>query len=638
MYSILYLVIYIIVFFVIYVAVNSLTTRLFNKGKSTFKLKEKTKFRLANNYTYGDRLDGEHDGNLNCSLDGNLIECDIDENNDLGRDAKCMQCKQISSRCINIKEPIYDAADPSVVLIKPNETIDKGYCLPTITTAQTCTRKNGGKWILTHTSTENDEKYLIYTFECYCSTPNFFQNNIGDINNDCTQFVGCRNGRLENDIWSSYEDMRCICPSNLYEEKLGNANTPPTCIPLNIYRRTYDNGISPPFDIIDKQYIDKDYQKIIGSGFDKLNLPNSCTFDVTTKTYIHGIGRVIWNIDRTIAYCESTNSNYKSVIINDDYLQGNGGKYANAMMRYRVRDTLETNDDASDHYNNYDSGTMYEVLRKGMKHENISGIRIPYFNFPIYLPYLESSSFNMGNPVGRHYTLHPIIPGNRRNYTFVYVFDVNIPDYKIKINFGDGIQYIPAFMSINYDSGYRVYNGAIPCVNVARISRYYNKRAFWIMYPTPPGKQYQNKLGKTGIMDSQYHINVESDKLTAGYGFHFEYDGKIEPYTLLFTGSIFTYALNGKIYTRPVSCGDIVLTQKYRQNLDTNWTNRPQEAIVGVNSQAPFQFAVTDRDTHMFTRNSYDMERHEIGVTGRAISRYDLNETEGNLNFKRFYS
>lgn len=644
MYSILYLVVYIIIFFIIYTAINYLALSIFNKHKRVFQLKEKSKYRLANNYIYGDRLDNENSGNLNCSIDDRLIECDIDEYNELGKEAKCMQCKQISSRCINIKQPIYSAFDPDLILVKPNENIDKGYCLPAVTATESCTRRNGGKWILTQSSASstsitkiNDaEQNLIYTFECYCSTPNFFQNDT-TTGNDCTQFVGCRNGHLANNDWSSYEDMRCTCSPNLYEETLGTANTPPSCTLLNIYRRLYDNNTSAaPFEIIDQQYIDRDYMKIIGSG-KRITLPNPCAFDITTKTYIHNIGKVVWNGDKTIAYCESINSNYRPVILNDDYLQGNGGQYANAMFRYRIRDISETNDDATDHYNNYEIGNMYEVFRKGAKLENISGIRLPYYNFPIYLPYLENSSYNMGNPEGRYYTLHPVIPIERSTYTFIYIFDVNIPDYKVNIILGTGIQYIPSFMSTNLESNYRVYNGAVPCVNVANISRFGNKRAFWIMYPTPPAKQYQNKLGKTGIMGELYKVDVESDKMTAGYGFHFAYDNKVEPYTLLFTGTLFTYTLNKIIYTRPVSCGNVVLTQKYRQNVDAQWTNRPKEPIIGVNSQAPFQFALTSRDTHMFTRNSYDIERNEIGVTTRTISRYELHKT-GDLKFKTFYS
>lgn len=648
MYSLIYFFIVLVCFIIIYIFVNYTTILIFNKGKRNFVLKPPTSYRLAKNYTYGNVLNSAvNGGDLNCSTsDNKLIECDVDPHNDLGRNSKCALCKQISSRCVNIKDNIYSASDPNVVLIPPNSSADKGYCLPSMTTSNRCTRRNGGKWILTQNQDSHDtDKNLVYTFECYCSTPNFFQNDVLQ-GNDCTTFVGCRHGKLDNDIsWNSYEDMKCLCPANLFEATPGTANTPPSCALLNIYRRKYSASMPSPFEILDTRFIDRDYLVLlsggggVGGGSDfSLSLPNPCTFDVTTKKFIRDIGRVVFDETQTIAYCESTNSNYKTVVVNDDYLRGNGGRYANAMFRYRIHDDIdEYNDDADDNYNRYENAIVYEVLRKGSQIETLAGVRVPYYNFPIYLPYLEKDSFNMGNISGRRYNLHPVIPENRHRYAMVYIFDAIHPKYSATLVLGNILQYIPTFMSTSLDSRYRVYNGAIPCVNVPDIygGGGSSVHRYRMMYPVPPATKFQSKLGKSGIMGELTSPNENSDKFTSTYGFSFVYNGTLEPYTELFTGTLFTYTINKQIYTRPVSCGDLVLTNKYRYNFDPRWrSQRPQ--VQGISNDALYQFAETDRDGHLFTRNSYDIERNEVGTTLQRISRYKF-KNDG-IEFLKFYS
>lgn len=634
MLDVVYFFIYIIIFLIIYILVNYITIFIFNKDKPDFILKPVSHYRLDNNYSFG--VDNIAGGDLNCTTDDNkLIECDIDDSNELGRDAVCAQCKQISARCVNIREPIYSSTDPNLIIIEPNASANKGYCLPSVPITSSCTRRNGGKWILTKSSSEN-AKEIIYTFECFCSTSNFFQNNPLD-GNDCTQFIGCRHGKLI-DNWSDYESMQCLCPQNLYMEKSGTSTHPPTCVLLNVYRRKYDELMKAPFEILDPQYIDKSYLVLLGNEAQNISLPNPCTFDITTKTFIKDIGRVVFDKNNKIAYCESIHSNYKSITINDDYLMGNGGQYANAMFRFRIRNSTEENDDADDNYNQYDngSGIMYEVCRKNAKSETLAGVRIPYNNFPIYLPYLEPDSFNMGNSLGRLYKVHPVIPKFRQAYAMIYIFDTYTPDYDIKIVFGNSIQYVPSFMTTSMDSRYRVYNGAIPCVNVRYITDWYDKRAFNIMYPTPPGTNFKNKLGQVGIAGDLVSPNITGSNFIGGYAFDITYKNKIEPNSLLFTGTIFTYAINKKIFTRPVSCGDEVLTNKYRFHFDPNWRSYPQVPLVGVSTSNPFQFALTGRDSHMFTRNSYNIEQNEIGLPTKKIARYEFKNNK--VQFQIFYS
>lgn len=310
MHSILYLILVVVLLLIIYILVNYITILIFNKGKREFLLKPESKFRLEKNYVYGNKLDNLHNGDLNCTTqDEKLIECDIDENNALGKNGMCAQCKQISAICINIREAVYSSTDHDRVIISPNSSPNKGYCLPAVLVSKSCTRRNGGKWILTTSSSNSSDsdvenkKYLVYTFECFCSTPNFFQNDYFG-GNDCTRFVGCLNGKLKNNDWNSYEDMRCTCNENVYEEQLGSENEPPKCIPLNIYRRKYDGTIPLPFDILDRQYIDPGYLFLLGNNNNNtLNLPNPCTFDVATRTFIKDIGKVVWDSTKKIAYC-----------------------------------------------------------------------------------------------------------------------------------------------------------------------------------------------------------------------------------------------------------------------------------------------------------------------------------------------
>lgn len=644
MYSVLYLSIIIIVFLIIYVTVNYITVLIFNKGKPNFALKPKSEYRLDENYIYG--IKGNEDepvgGDLNCTTENyKLIECDIDENNELGKNAKCSQCRQISARCVNIKEYIYSSSDPNKVVIKPNSSPTKGYCLPSSTSTNSCTRRNGGKWILTKTldneiekgdDDDKSDKNIVYTFKCFCSTPNFFQNDILS-GNDCTKFIGCRHGKLQDENWQSYEDMKCSCPENFYEPTIGSANVPPTCIPLNIYRRKYEKG-TEPFEMLDKRFIDPAYLNIFENS-SAINIPNPCTFDVTTKTFIKNIGRVIFNRTKQVAYCESINPNYKTIIINDDYLYGNSGKYANALFRFRTHDIDESNDDADDNYNRYDNGIIYEIFRKGSNAITLSGSRVPYGNFPIYLPYLERDSYNMGNMGGYDYRLFPIVSRGRQKYAMVYVFDAITPDYKVDIILGNTLQYIPTFMSTSTDTRYRVYNGAIPCVNVADVSSVGTNHVYRMMYPTPPANKFKEKLGLKGIVGERVYPNENSDEFVSTYGFSFIYNNELEPYTELFTGTIFSYSIDNKIYTRPVSCGDKYLTTRYRLNFDENWRNH-RPSVLGISNDTLYQFAISGRDAHMFTRNSFDIERQEIGTTKKKVSKYDVSGER--IKFQTFYS
>lgn len=491
----------------------------------------------------GDKLDDLHNGNLNCSTDNEqLIECDIDETNALGKDAKCMQCKQILSSCINIKDPVYSATNPDLILIQPNTSETKGYCLPTKIITNTCTRRRGGKWILTHNEeNSNNEKYLTYTFECFCSTPNFFQNDITN-GNDCTKFIGCRNGKLKNDkTWNTYEDMECDCQTNLYEAESGNANVPPKCTLLNVYRRTYTKENPAPFEILKDEFLDNGYKFLLAQTNEKISLPNPCSFDLTTKTFIKGIGKVVLDeATKKIAYCVSLSPNYKTTILNDDYLLGNNGKYANVLFRIRREDKeTEIHNDPDDYNNNYKKGIMYETLRKNSNLNILAGERLPYRNFTFYLPYLESDSFNMGNSLGQNYNLFPTIPLNRQKFAMIYVYDAEIPNYNISernLIIGNVIKYVPTFNSIGVDSRYRVYNGCIPCLNIMEYPYWNAIRNMPLMWPSPPANGFNNAVGKTGIMGPLSDIRENEPRFLVDYGFHFMFDGSLEPYSTLFTG------------------------------------------------------------------------------------------------------
>ena len=606
---------YLVVIFVVFFIIQYLTEWIFHLDTTanTVKLREKSQYRLADNYV---ALPGNSDGILNCTLNEKLIPCQLDDENNV-----CDGCKQVYATCVHIDNDVY-SDDGQTVLIPANKEANEGYCLPHKLAAESCSRRHGGKWILTTSNDNRDE--ILYTFECLCSTPNFFVNNPEDGNN-CTLFVGCSGGKMKNpDTWRTYDDIECECGP----QDKAVPGQPPYCAPLNIYLRQYTND-DEPFSVIPANYLDPAYRVLLtvdDKTVDSYTLPDPCTFDVVTRTYIRGIGKIQYDKTTNTCFCVSTNSNYMTTILNDDYLLNNGGKYANAMMKIRINS--EDGEETSN---------VYEIQRKGAEQSTLVGVRVRYTNYPIKLPYLESESFNMGNKYGFNYQLFPTIPKERQSFAYVYCYEAMTPNSSnIIVPQGHHITYVPTFMSDGIDSRYRVYNGCIAHVDVPAYEPK-NKQGYMMIYPIPPATEYKSIYGTTGIMGSLTSPDVNSGKFVSTYAMPMVgKNDNFEIYSRLFTGTVFVYTINGKVYMRPVSCGIETLTQKYRLNVDPKWRSS-EEQVKGLSGSKPLEMAQSKRDGHMFTHTSYGVERNGIGVAAQQFARYTFDQDD-NVIFPTYYS
>ncbi|ABQ08875.1 per-os infectivity factor-like protein [Glossina pallidipes salivary gland hypertrophy virus] len=525
-------------------------------------------------------------------------------------DEKCSDCKELFAKCYHIDDDIYSPVVEGEIIIHKNESINEGYCLPlTERDFGLCNKKHGGKWVLYQIEQEEDT-LVQFAFKCVCTKPNFFVNE-NFISGNCSRFVGCSPGILrETTPWDKFEDIQCDCPVNYSFEK-GNMNSPPRCVMKNIYTmrykdHEYDDGLTYPdleeipFEPLEKKYIDPFYLSELSNP--DIVLPNPCNYDIIEKRYIKGIGEVV--LENGKAYCKSVNVNkYITVRINDDYLIGNNGKYANAMMRLYI--TFPTGQEPS-------HGFLYEYARSPYTMENkrddvLRGQMILYNNFPVKLPYLEVPNYQ-----GSEYV--PSIDREHLKNARVFVYEAITP---IPINFelAEMISYVPTFNTVSFESSKRVYNGTIPVVNNPQYQVQINRNIddvvyyFSVMYPTPPGTDFKANFGNRGIEGKLSYVNANEIRFLNNYTFDLHPQSselKFNPYTNLFTGIIFTYYIDHqitKLYTKPVTV-PIVLLNKFRKYFIEDWKKYPKHTEVYYKDNL-MRLAKSPHHDHMFSINSY---------------------------------
>lgn len=546
-------------------------------------------------------------GDLECSTE-TLVKCKVDDSL-----FGCAACKEILSQCVTFKEDFYD--ERTKVTIGKNLP-GEGYCLPLTDDRNTrkCSSQYGGKWILVR---ENETGR--YTFICLCNKENFFTKHT--LLSDCSQFIGCRNGTIVPD-WTNLSEIKCKCDKN-YKLVPGTENYPPQCTKVNIFQ----NDISSlEFEPLDKNFISTEYLDLIGND---IFLPNPCHFDVTTRTFDKNIGQVVLDPVKQIAYCEATSPHYIEIITTDDYLRNNQGKYSNGIARITVKDLVSVQ---------HQKDVVYEIYRNHKEKEDqpLEGRRLLYSQFLYQLPYFENSA-NVGNQGETNYSFVPVLDANfdNRNNIKVLVYRARKPKmFKIKLS--NFLNWVPAYNTTSFESSHRIFNGVVPLKNLPVLRR----NNFHLLYPNPPGRCVKYLLNDEGIIENLRTPNVTQDtRLTRYYAMPIFNNGEdIQPYSLLFTGTILTYWHKNNYYTKPLSPGNSVICTKYRQNYDPEWSNVPKERIYfRIHLCAPdFSLAIAD-DEHMFTENAINYERNEIGTPSKFAGKFRFERDTGKVIFAEKY-
>lgn len=479
----------------------------------------------------------------------------------------CFHCNEILASCIHFDndEVLYSDDGVEVGIIPKNSSKTEGYCLRMNgKERRTCSSVRGGKWIVA----KNDENRFAYV--CYCSTPSIFDNT--SFFSDCTEFKGCSNGTIKPG-WHSLSDIECDCNQGYSFEREG---IHPICKRKNHFYTSSDKSIQ-----LKREHIDPNYR---GAN---LNLPNPCLIDARTGKLAVDAGKL--TMLNGIAFCEAISELFTTVAFEDDYLIGNGGKYANAIVSVSSEAPLH--------------GTIYETRTKkrdGSLYPIFEGRRYRLDNFLFKLPYTDSSSANLGGG-GPYFPFAASI--SRRWEASIYVYKALSP---IEPTFIVGVHnsFIPTFVH-HLESKNRHYTGNV---------------AFKRVPLQPCGTQNIIYLWK-GILKERYpyfgisgyseHFGVDPEKdtkLLRGYVAHpfctRNNVTEINEYTATFTGIFLNTVQDNELHTAVICPGEYITTL-YRMVFDEAWARwKNTNRFLGMIDKHP-EMSV-DADNAGLVNDGYD--------------------------------
>lgn len=466
--------------------------------------------------------------------------------------------------------------------ILKNSSPELGYCLR-FDSAKiediVCNEDNGGVKILRRT---NDGKFAYF---CLCKKPHIYVND--PETGDCTHYNGCRtNGKMM--------DGNCVCNDGYFKStnELGVEN----CKPRSIFK---DSNM---LNILDRKFVDPNYLALID---ETVNLPNPCNIDIVSGRLYENVGMIKTTDDGSIVYCDVQDPRFVTIQVNDDYLKGNGGKYANAIFKYSNASSTEI---------------IYETS-KFTKH----GFRLKYNDFFYKLPYMELDSGNMGGS-GRDYEPFPRATENEfitnlaLNNRKIYIYNAKTPE-KIEPKIGSFVKFSLFFTIASViEQTQRNYHGQLATIN----NNSTNTNVFW----EPNYKRYKNikdsSILFTGRID--YHTNdvrrwVTSNPFNSGsFNFYSNYS----------SGIYMTYKKQNDIFSKAISPHSKILVNRFKSYVDADY--RSKDAIkfdVNTHDQGTF---LTDK--HMWPEDSFTYDRSAICTPPLELCHIDPN---GEFKIPEYY-
>ncbi len=513
---------------------------------------------------------------IDCNLDPeNLVECNY--NNSL---FECFNCKNIYSKCVRFEndEILHNDFGVKIGTI-PKNNPGKGYCMKINNPDINCLPKTGGKLILVKNEDGN------YSFICYCTTPSLFDSLTKYSN--CSVFRGCENGKIVEG-WDSMENITCECNPGYTFHKIGIF---PTC-------KFTKN------EVVEVDYVAKD--EFLLKEYRGLSLPNPCLFDAYTGEHVptHLVELTMTN---GIAHCrviDQGEHEYTLIQFNDDYLLGNGGKYANGVVKFAL---LSNN-----------LPTVYEYIDES---HYLVGKLVKRNNFVLYdqFPYLDESSGNRGGS-GPIYDYIPLL-GNSYNISLV-VYNAETPT-RPPLNALITISFIPVFVS-NFEATHKYFSGNIPFIEKDFMECGTMKMIFlakglggkfpdfWSNGLEDLGKISDISVLKSTPFTSRYVSSLlcyDENKLL-----------KMNQNSIIFTGII----ANSKNYSYPLVISK-QLTQKFRASLE-NWKSFDIKSsnFIVINDRYP-EIAKDSFGASLTINRLYD--DNEIGNPPKDYTKYNIERS-----------
>lgn len=514
-----------------------------------------------------------------------LTKCKVNEQ------FECFNCHELLAACIHFEkdERVHDVNNKETgAIVVANKNKQEGYCLRlTDRGRRTCTIQNGGRWILV----EHDGKY---SYICACTSPQLFSNYT--MYGDCTRFHGCRNGKISNKSWKLLSQIECDCNNNYFFISVNGA---PQCERKNAFNRD-----ETTFHKLDKKYINPEYPGI------NLKLPNPCTFDTQTgRDYALGVATI--QLYKGVAFCVAQSPLYTTVMFEDDYLIGNGGKYANAVVKISTQPNVE--------------GAVLEthtLLKDSKKFYDTPfiGRRFKYSTFLFKLPYLERTSFNVSGS-GPNFTYAEYMKLSEYDNALVCVWNAPVPNPKPFI-FGNVISYVPTYVSV-VSAHYKDFVGTVPSVGVPRLdcnSFHITTLLKTLFYKYPHFQQSAN-YEKNPVYDAPEKTHLYVMPILC------KRDGKtdVQIYSKIFTGLLLTFHYRNQIYTKPINPGKL-LVRLYRLTLDSEWTDFKKH-FRSVNVYEPFSI-VPSTYTFMAGETNHSIDNEETALPPKEQAHYKIIDTK----------
>lgn len=297
-------------------------------------------------------------------------------------------CSKPYSQCVHFDSAfkLFHSAGTSPVIYSPNKNIDDGYCINVFVTNSNNQKKlvkddtshnnhnnetnvntlskcnpNTSERILTKPLSTSD----TFKIDCICKHPDLIDQR-WPLESDCDIPVACSGGTLSGADWANatqsvniVDELYCTnCPDDTFPDRNRETNYP-ICRHLTFaeskladdddadeddktpqifqrHRRLYPHNI--PLLSLTDHAIEPQFVKEFTIP-DNRKVPNPCSFDIfTTKIFRNNECELTHIPDKSIYFCKSNNISVATVQIDDDYLRGNGGRWANGCFRYTDSD------------------------------------------------------------------------------------------------------------------------------------------------------------------------------------------------------------------------------------------------------------------------------------------------------------
>lgn len=270
----------------------------------------------------------------------------------------CAYCIEPHAKCVHYDTDVQVEVEKGTFeKWEANTSPDLGYCTSLLTEKSSkkqakyslvedevilkpCNRNTGNRILV-----KSDPTALGYTFACICKEPTLITQTIPLVS-DCDQPVGCQGGKLTRpDNWRDptiyvdiVNDLECTdCPLGTVAGR-NPATNHPICEPLPFVKDASADEMYPDgfkFLNVTGEAIEPNFSNQYENNGQGRKIPDPCSFDIITgMPFTNNECTLDSTPDRKIFFCRTNTDTVATIQYDDDYLKGNGGKWANGCYKF----------------------------------------------------------------------------------------------------------------------------------------------------------------------------------------------------------------------------------------------------------------------------------------------------------------